>query len=155
MPFCTSLCNTFPLCHSVLLHITSFLNVFVQFSLHVWITWVVSDIRWKCQINSIFRNIFTEKNGDVFNTYVTCCIHIPKKWLQMFQIHCLTSVICWTFVIQRHVGRDLKDTVRVNIWTNITNLIVMNGIGLWLSSHTLTDSTWDSCKVHFKTHTRT
>ncbi len=31
------------------------------------------DIWWKFQVNNIFRNIFTEKNGDAFNTYFTCC----------------------------------------------------------------------------------
>ncbi len=61
------------MCHSILLHITSFLNLFVLFSLYVWITWVVTNIWWKCQVNSTFRNIFTEKNGGVFNIYFTRC----------------------------------------------------------------------------------
>ncbi len=29
----------------------------------------VTDIWWKFHVNSTFRNIFIEKNGDVFNTY--------------------------------------------------------------------------------------
>ena len=69
-----SVFNTFSLGHSILLHRTSFLNLFVLFSLYVWITWVVTDIWWKFHVNSTFRNIFTEKNGDVFNTYFTCCV---------------------------------------------------------------------------------
>ncbi len=40
------------------------------------ITWFVTDIWWKCHVNSTFRNIFTEKNGDMFNTYFTRCIYI-------------------------------------------------------------------------------
>src|SRR4029434_8696199 len=36
--------NTFPLCHFTLLHITSFLNVFVLVSLYVWMTWVITNI---------------------------------------------------------------------------------------------------------------
>ncbi len=72
-----SVFNTFSLCHSILLHITSFLNLFVLFSLYVWITWVDTNIWW-IHVNSTFTNIFTEKNGDVFNTYFTRCIYTYK-----------------------------------------------------------------------------
>ncbi len=36
--------NTFSLCHSILLHIILFLNLFDLFSLYIWITWLVTDI---------------------------------------------------------------------------------------------------------------
>ncbi len=70
--------NTFPLCDSILLHIT----LLVLFYLYVWIiNWVVTDIWWKFQVNSIFINISTEKNGDVFNAYF---IIFKKKIIQQY-----------------------------------------------------------------------
>ena len=66
--------NTFSLWHFTLLHITSFMDTYGLISVQVWITWVVTDVWWKFDVNSTFRNIFTEKNVDVFNTYFTRCI---------------------------------------------------------------------------------
>ncbi len=71
MLFCTFLSSCvkyFSLCRSILLN----MNLFVLFSLNVWITRVATSIWWKCLVNSTFRNIFTERNGDVFNAYFTC-----------------------------------------------------------------------------------
>ncbi len=47
------------------------MNLFVLFSLYVCMCSYVTDIWWKFHVNSTFRNIFTEKNGDVFNNYFT------------------------------------------------------------------------------------
>ncbi len=79
MPFCTSLFyvfNTCPFVNPALLYITEFLNVFVLFSLYVWINWVVTSIWWKFHVNSTLINIFSEKIGNAFNIYFTRCIHI-------------------------------------------------------------------------------
>ena len=50
------------------------MDIYVFISLYVWITWVVTDIWWQFHVNSPFRNIFTKKNVDVFNTYFPRCI---------------------------------------------------------------------------------
>ncbi len=49
------------------------MNLFL-FSLYVWITWIVTDIWWQFHVNSIFINIFTEKNAYVVNIYFTRCL---------------------------------------------------------------------------------
>ena len=51
------------------------MDIYVLISLYVWITWVVTDIWWQFHVNSPIRNIFTEKNVDVFNTYFPRCIY--------------------------------------------------------------------------------
>ena len=43
-------------------------------SLYVCITWVDADIWWKFHVNSLIRNMFFERNVDVFNTYFPRCI---------------------------------------------------------------------------------
>ncbi len=49
----------------------------ISFIFFVYIVYILicffTDIWWKFQVNSSFRNIFTDKNGDVFNSYFTCC----------------------------------------------------------------------------------
>ncbi len=54
-------------------------KLFVLFSFYVWITWVITNIWWKFHVNRTFRNIFTVKNGDVFNTYFTRYMYIYTK----------------------------------------------------------------------------
>ena len=74
IPFCTSLSSCVQYFFPVSFHFITHNLISELISLFVWITWVVTDICWKCHVNSTFRNIFTEKNGDVFNTYFTRCI---------------------------------------------------------------------------------
>lgn len=37
-----------------------FMDLFILISLHVWIPWIVTDIWWKCPMDSLIKNIFTE-----------------------------------------------------------------------------------------------
>ncbi len=38
-------------------------------------------------VNSIFRDIFSEKNGDVFNNYFTRCVYI---YIYIYTVYTLT-----------------------------------------------------------------
>ncbi len=66
-----------------------FLNLCVLLYLYVWIVWVITDIWWKCHINSIFRNTFTE-------THVTCSLLIaPAVFTRLWWLYSL--------LIKRHL----------------------------------------------------
>lgn len=55
--------------------VSKYIYIYIYVSLHVWTGWVVNKISWVFDIISTFRNIFTWKTGDVFNSYFTHCIH--------------------------------------------------------------------------------
>ncbi len=78
MPFCTFLSSCVQYFFPVSLH---FITHNLISELICFVFFVCMDYLGCCrhlvksQVNSTFRNIFTWKNGDVFNTYFTHCIY--------------------------------------------------------------------------------
>ncbi len=57
----------FPVSFNFITH--NLISELICFVFFVCMCLCVTDIWWKFHVNSTFRNIFIEKNGDVFNTY--------------------------------------------------------------------------------------
>ncbi len=75
---------------------------------------VVTNIWWKFYVNSIFRNIFTEINSDLFNTYCTAVcmyiyiyiyiyIHIYSRWEEL-----LNKVVIFIFFVYKKYSPSLQ-----------------------------------------------
>ena len=70
MPFCNSLSSSvqyfFPLSFQIISHYLIYRHLWLDFFLHVWITWAVTNIWWKFHLNSTLRNILIENVQYIF-----------------------------------------------------------------------------------------
>lgn len=67
-----------------------------MFSLHKWISLVIIDTQGKLQVNSTFRKMFSEKNGDMFDTYFAHCKSlktVQEKKCQLIHLKLFNKLI--------------------------------------------------------------
>ncbi len=108
------------MCHSILLHITSFLNLFVLFSLYVWITWVVTNIWWKCQVNSTFRNLLRKMVA--CSIFILPAVNAASVSRGVFYIHknILPTPNFWTIMCTKK-NKTLKSICIQSLTTVLSN----------------------------------
>ncbi len=85
-------------------------------------------------VNSTFTNILTEKNGDMFNTYFTCCKYILCVFQIILNVASFSMYIFYILIIQNSIGCSHAEPVEEPGASNIPCLLWTSGsiLSAWI-----------------------